>query len=59
MKRHLVLLVWFTGWLLPVVGGGSLVVGADITASTASNAFAEHLAQLSVPEGFTLEKPPE
>jgi len=60
MKRHLVLPVWFGGWLFPVVGSGSLAFGVDFAASTASNAaFGEHLAGLRVPEGFTVEKPSE
>jgi hypothetical protein len=46
MKRHLVLLVLFTGWLLVVVGGESVASGADSVANIASNtAFTEHLAQ--------------
>jgi hypothetical protein len=49
----------FTGWLLAVVGGRSLAFGADVASSTASNAaFAEHLAQLKVPEGFTVVAQP-
>lgn len=55
MKVRFVFPIWFPGWLLAVVGGGSLAFGADFAVSTASNAaFAEHLAQLNrkVPEGF-------
>jgi len=46
--------------LLSVMGRESLTIGVDFPDSTASNAaFAEHLAQLRVPEGLTVEKPSE
>jgi hypothetical protein len=63
MKHHVMHQVLFTGWLLALVGGGSLVFGADFPANTASpsnGVFAEHLAQLKqkVPEGFTIVAQP-
>ena len=49
----------FSVSLLAVFGGGSLTFGADFAVSTASNAaFAEHLAQLSVPQVFTVVAQP-
>lgn len=41
--------------MLAVVGGESFAFGADFAAGTMPNAaFAEHLAQLRAPEGFTV-----
>jgi hypothetical protein len=59
LKAPLDFTVWFTGWLLAVVGGESLGFGANFAASTATNAVsAEHLAQLKVPEDFTVVAQP-
>lgn len=59
MKGYRVFPGWFTGWLLAVVGGGSLAAGADLATNTSANtAFTEHLAQLRAPEGFTVVAQP-
>ena len=53
MKRSLVLTLWLIGGLLVAVGAESPAFGADSSIGT-NDAFAEHLAQLKVPEGFTV-----
>jgi hypothetical protein len=54
MRRHRVFPVGFA-WLLAVTGGGWLALGADLAGSTETNAaFADHLARLRVPDGFTV-----
>ena len=55
MKRYLVFLVRCTGWLLIVGAGASLAFGTEIaTVSPTNVAFAEHVAGLRVPAGFTV-----
>ena len=55
MRRQSVLSLWLFGALLVVAGKGSIGFGANAPAGTSTNAaFAEHLARLKLPEGFTV-----
>jgi hypothetical protein len=59
MKRNLALPIWYSCWLLAVIGFWSLTYGADVSATAATNtALADHLAKLKVPVGFTVVSQP-